>query len=153
MSTADNIKEEVKTGLKLLAFKSVSLEIAPMAIVEEAMQEGDWHAVSAIKGNGIDTDYRRFYYSTAMKSYAQISCSGYRGNCTIEPVEERDVLDALDFKEMKVLSGMIDKKSVAFIALYAQKERESVKTPEELEALNKRNASMIEEAEAALRKR
>ena len=147
---SENIKEEIKTGLRLLAFKSVSVEGASMDIVEEAMRESDWQAVSAVTENGDDKS--RYYYSTAMKSYAQTTCSG-SGSCTIAPAEEYDVLTSLSFEEMKVLGGMIDKKSVAFIGIYAQKERESVKTPEELEALNRRKASMIEEAEAALRKR
>ena len=147
---SENIKEEIKTGLRLLAFKSVSVENASMDVVEEAMKESDWHAVSAVTENGDDKS--RYYYSTAMKSYAQVTCSG-SGSCTIAPAEEYDVLRALTFEEMKALGAMIDKKSVAFIGIYAQKERESVKTEEELEALNRRNASMIEEAEAALRKR
>ena len=147
---SENIKEEIKTGLRLLAFKSVSLEGATMDVVEEAMRESDWQAVSAVTENGDDKS--RYYYSTAMKSYAQVTCSG-SGSCTIAPTEEYDVLRALTFEEMKALGAMIDKKSVAFIGIYAQKERESVKTEEELEALNRRNASMIEEAEAALRKR
>ena len=147
---SENIKEEIKTGLRLLAFKSVSVEGASEDVVEEAMRESDWHAVSAVTENGDDKS--RYYYSTAMKSYAQATCSD-SGSCTIAPAEEYDVLTSLSFEEMKVLGGMIDKKSVAFIGIYAQKERESVKTPEELEALNRRKASMIEEAEAALRKR
>ena len=150
MSTADNIKEEIKTGLRLLAFKSVSVENASMDVVEEAMKESDWQAVSAVTENG--DDKCRYYYSSAMKSYAQVTCGG-SGSCTIANAEEYDVLRDLTFEEMKTLGAMIDKKSVAFIGIYAQKERESVKTPEELEALNKRNASMIEEAEIALRKR
>ena len=147
---SENIKEEIKMGLRLLAFKSVSVEGASMDIVEEAMRESDWQAVSAVAENGDDKS--RCYYSTAMKSYAQVTCSA-GGSCTIASAEEYDVLRALTFEEMKALGAMIDKKSVAFIGIYAQKERESVKTPEELEALNKRNASMIEEAEIALRKR
>ena len=147
---SENIKEEIKTGLRLLAFKSVSVENATMDVVEEAMRESDWQAVSSVTENGDDKS--RYYYSTAMKSYAQVTC-GAGGSCTIANAEEYDVLRALTFEEMKALGAMIDKKSVAFIGIYAQKERESVKTPEELEALNKRNASMIEEAEIALRKR
>ena len=145
-----DIKEEIKTGLRLLAFKSVSVEGASEDVVEEAMRESDWHAVSAVTENGDDKS--RYYYSAAMKSYAQVTCSG-SGSCTIAPAEEYDVLTSLSFEEMKALGGMVDKKSVAFIGIYAKKERESVKTDEELEALNRRNASMIEEAEAALRKR
>ena len=61
---SENIKEEIKMGLRLLAFKSVSLEGAAMDVVEEAMQESDWQAVSAVTENGDDKS--RYYYSTAM---------------------------------------------------------------------------------------
>ena len=153
MTAAEKIKGEVTMGLKLVAYKSVTIEIAPMRIVEEAMKDNDWHALSAISGNGIDTPYRRFYYNTATKTYALLSCSGYSGECSISAADEHDVLDTLTFEEMKALGNMLDKKSVAFITTYSQKELASAKSEEELQALNARNQRMIDEAEVALRKR
>ena len=153
MTAAEKIKGEVTMGLKLVAYKSVKIEIAPMGIVEEAMKENDWHPLSAITGNGIETPYRRYYYNTATKTYALLKCSGYSGECSIEAAEEHDVLDQLSFAEMKVLAGWIDKKSVAFITTYSQKELAAAQNEDELKALNARNQRMIDEAEVALRKR
>lgn len=158
MPTVDQMKEEIKSGLRLIPYKSVSLTLTPMAIVEEAMQEsGDWHPVSAITSNDPNSDYQRYYYNTALKSYALLSCGGYKGNAEvqaeIQAVEESEVLERLSFQELKTLGGMIDKKSVAFIRIYAVKELEAAKTEEERDALDQRNAKMIQEAETALRKR
>ena len=153
MTAAEKIKGEVTMGLKLVAYKSVKIEIAPLGIVEEAMKENDWHALSAISGNGIDAPYKRYYYNTATKTYALLTCSGYTGECSIEAADEHDVLDALSFPEMKVLGGLIDKKSVAFITTYSRKELEAAQDPDELAKLNARNQRMIDEAEVALRKR
>ncbi|MBR1497282.1 MAG: hypothetical protein IJ617_06630 [Oscillospiraceae bacterium] len=153
MTAAEKIKGEVTMGLKLVAYKSVKLEVAPMSVVEEAMKENDWHPLSAISGNGIEAPYRRYYYNTATKTYALLQCSGYTGECSIEAADERDVLEALTFAEMKVLAGLIDKKSVAFITTFSQKQLAAAESEEELNALNARNKRMIDEAEVALRKR
>ena len=153
MTAAEKINGEVAMGLKLVAYKSVKIEIAPFGIVEEAMKENDWHALSAISGDGIAAPWSRFYYNTATKTYARLSCSGYTGECSIEASDEHDVLDTLSFAEMKVLAGLIDKKSVAFITTYSQKELAAAQDPEELAKLNARNQRMIDEAEVALRKR
>ena len=153
MTAAEKIKGEVTMGLKLVAYKSVKIEIAPMSVVEEAMKENDWHALNAISGNGIETPYLRYYYNTATKTYARLQCSGYTGECSIAAAEEHDVLDALSFPEMKVLGGLIDKKSVAFITTYSRKELEAAGSEEEKQKLNARNQRMIDEAEVALRKR
>ena len=153
MATADSIKSEVAMGLRLVAYKSVNLEIAPMSIVEEAMKENDWHSLSSITGNGRDENYKRYYYNTATKTFALVSCSGYTGACTISAADERDVLEILSFPELKALGNMLDKKSVAFITTYSRKELESAGSEEELKALNERNQKMIDEAEVALRKR
>ena len=153
MTAAEKIKGEVTMGLKLVAYKSVRLEVAPMSVVEEAMKENDWHALSAISGNGLESPYQRYYYNTATKTYALLKCSGYTGECSIEAADEHDVLDALSFAEMKVLAGLIDKKSVAFITTFSQKQLAAAQSEEELQALAARNQRMIDEAEVALRKR
>lgn len=151
MSAAGAIKEEVAMGLRLLAFQAAEVEVAPMALVDAAMAENQWNAVSGAARDG--NAYVRFYYNTAMKQYARATCDGYTGACRIQAEEEADVLEGLNFEELKVLGNLIDKKSVAFIRIYSEKELASAKTEEELQALNARNDRMIQEAEEALRKR
>ena len=150
---AAEIKNEIAMGLKLVAYKPVKLEIAPMSVVEEAMKESDWHSISSIAGDGLHENYRRYYYNTATKTYALLSCSGYTGASSISAVEEHEVLDSLTFPELKALGNMLDKKSVAFITTYSRKEMESAGSEAERQALNERNQKMIDEAEVALRKR
>ena len=66
MSIAETIKGEIETGLRLLAFKSVELEYAPMSLVDEALQANHWNPVSAVASEGFE--YSRYYYSTAIKT-------------------------------------------------------------------------------------
>lgn len=122
-----------------------------MSLVEETLRTNGWNAISEISHT--DFVYSRFYYSTAHKTYAHVSCNGYEGNAVIESVDESDVLGRLSFEELKTLGTMIDKKSVAFIRLYSEKELASAKTEEEMRVLNERNRKTIQEAEEALRKR
>ena len=151
MTVAETIKGELQMGLRLIAYQGLALDIAPMALVEEALREDHWSAVSqsVVK----DMEACRFYYSTAVKTYIRVACNGYTGKCSVEAVDETDVLETLSFEELKALGNMIDKKSVAFIRIYSDKELESAKTEDELKALNARNERMIAEAEIALRKR
>lgn len=153
MAIVDKIKGELKMGLKLVAYKSVNLTISPMAIVDEAMKEDHWNAVSELTAGASANEQSRFYYSSAVKTYVKVTFSGYTGACAIESVDESDVLESLNFEELKKLGNILDKKSVAFIRIYSERELESAKTEEELNALNERNARMIQEAEEALRKR
>ena len=151
MAIAETIKGEIETGLRLLAFKSVELEYAPMSLVDGALRENHWNPVSAVAAEGYD--YSRYYYSTAMKTYALVRCNGYDGKCSVAPAEEWDVLQKLNFPELKALGDMIDKKSVAFIRIYSERELASAGSEEERKALTDRQTRMIEEAEVALRKR
>ena len=151
MAIAETIKGEIETGLRLLAFKSVELELAPLSLVDETLQANHWNPVSAVAAEGYN--YCRYYYSTAMKAYALVSCNGYDGKCSIAPAEEGDVLEKLSFPELKALGDMIDKKSFAFIRIYSERELASAGSEEELKALTDRKTRMIEEAEIALRKR
>ena len=151
MAIAETIKGEIETGLRLLAFKSVELELAPLSLVDETLRANHWNPISAVAAEGYN--YCRYYYSTAMKAYALVSCNGYDGKCSIAPAEEGDVLEKLSFPELKALGDMIDKKSVAFIRIFSERQLASAGSEEELKALTDRKARMIEEAEVALRKR
>ncbi|MBQ9348861.1 MAG: hypothetical protein IJT94_16235 [Oscillibacter sp.] len=153
MQIRDKIREELAMGIPLLAFQSIKADLAPMSLVDEAMHSAGWDAVSEASGDGRTSDYSKFYYNTALKTYAHALCGGYTGACTVEAVEEGDVLEQLTFPELKKLSGLIDKKSVAFIRIYSEKELASASSQEELNALNARNDRIIAEAEVALRKR
>ena len=62
------------------------------------------------------------------------------------------MLEKLSFPELKILAGLIDKKSVAFIRIYSEKELASA-SGDERAALEERKQKMIDEAEVALRKR
>ena len=151
MAIAETIKGELETGLRLLAFKSVELEVAPMSLVDETLRANHWNPISAVAAEGFH--YNRYYYSTAMKAYALVRCNAYDGKCAIAAVEEGDVLERLSFPELKALGEMIDKKSVAFIRIYSERQLASAGSEAELKALTDRQTRMIEEAEVALRKR
>ena len=153
MQTRDKIREELAMGITLLAYESIKLDLAPLSLVDEAMKSAGWDAISEAVGDGRTSDYSKFYYSSPLKTYAHALCSGYTGSCTVTAAEEGDVLEQLTFPELKKLSGLIDKKSVAFIRIYAEKELAAASSEEELKALNERNDKMIAEAEVALRKR
>ena len=153
MRMRDKIREELAMGIPLLAFQSIKADLAPMSLVDEAMRSAGWDAVSEAVGDGRTEDYRKIYYNTALKTYARALCRGYTGACTVEAAEEGDVLEELTFPELKKLSGLIDKKSVAFIRVYSEKELAAASSQEELNALNARNDRIIAEAEVALRKR
>ena len=155
MSTPEKVKGELSMGLKLVAFKSVSVEFPPSILlggVDEAMRQCGWVGVSeAVKT--ADGSITRHYYDTAQKNYALLTLNPATGSCGIEKAEELDVLETLSFPELKVLAGLIDKKSVAFIRIYSVKELAAASSDEERAALNERNQKMIDEAEVALRKR
>lgn len=153
MQIRDKIREELAMGITLLAYESVKMDLAPMQLVDEAMKSAGWDAISDVSGDGRTADYSKYYYSTPLKAYARALCGGYSGTCSITSVEEGDVLEQLTFPELKRLSGLIDKKSVAFIRIYAEKELAAASSEEERKALNDRNDKMIAEAEVALRKR
>ena len=80
-------------------------------------------------------------------------CNGYTGACEIKAADETDMLQSMTFPEIKHLGALIDKKSVAFITIYSQKEHEAAGSEEERKALAERKERMIAEAEVALRKR
>ena len=153
MQIRDKLREELAMGIPLLAFQSIKMDLAPMSLVDEAMRSAGWDAVSEASGDGRTGDYSKYFYNTAMKTYAHALCRGYTGACRVEAVEEGDVLEQLTFPELKKLSGLIDKKSVAFIRIYAEKELAAASSQEERNALNARNDRMIAQAEVALRKR
>ena len=151
MATAEQIKNELEMGLRLLSFQSVKLEQAPLAVVDQVMRANAWSSITAPTREGNECII--YYYSTAMKSYARVVSVGGNGACTVENVEESDVLERLSFPELQKLGNMIDKKSVAFIRIYSDKELASAGSEEELRKLHERNQKMIDEAEVALRKR
>ena len=152
--TTEEIKGALTMGLKLLAFKSITLELAPLRAVEEAMKGEGWEPISGITASKADvTELSRYYYSSMQKTYAHVICSAYTGGCEIKAADETEMLQSMTFEELKHLGNLIDKKSVAFIRIYSEKKLASAKTEEELKALNARNEKMIAEAEVALRKR
>ena len=154
MTLSEKLKGELTMGLKLVAFKPVSVVIPPevlLAGVDDAMQQNGWVGVSVV-ARGDDGTIKRYYYDTAQKNYVQVSLNPSSGDCGIEKAEELDVLEQLSFPELKVLAGLIDKKSVAFIRIYSEKELAAA-SGEERAALEERKQKMIDEAEVALRKR
>ena len=150
MTITEKIKGELTMGLKLVAYKPVTVQIPPMAVVDDAMQQLGWSAVSEITRDG-DT-LSRYYYDTAQKNYVLAKFNIATGACDINAVEEGDVLELLSFPELKVLAGLIDKKSVAFIRIFAEKELAAA-SGDERAALEERRQKMVDEAEVALRKR
>ena len=150
MPDVSSIKAELAMGLRLIAYKDVTVQVPSMAEMDQAMQESGWSAVSEIAG-GDDGASRRYYYDTAQKTYVLATVDA-SGSATIAKAEETDVLEQLSFPELKVLAGLIDKKSVAFIRIYSEKEHAAA-SGEELAALQERRQKMIDEAEDALRKR
>ena len=145
----NSIKAELAMGLRLIAYKDLSLQVPSMAEMDQAMRESGWDAVSEITGDSGAS--RRYYYDTAQKTYALATVDA-SGNGTVVKAEETDVLEQLSFPELKVLAGLIDKKSVAFIRIYSEKELAAA-SGDELAALQERKQKMIDEAEVALRKR
>ena len=101
MQTRDKIREELAMGITLLAYESIKLDLAPLSLVDEAMRSAGWDAVSEATGDGRTSDYSKFYYNTALKTYAHALCGGYTGSCTVEAAEEGDVLEQLTFPELK----------------------------------------------------
>ena len=154
MILPENVKGELTMGLKLVAFKPVSVEFPPSVLiagVDEAMHQNGWAGVSEAT-RADDGAIHRYYYDTAQKNYVQLSLNPASGACGIEKAEELDVLEKLSFPELKVLAGLIDKKSVAFIRIYSEMELAAA-SGDERAALEERKQKMIDEAEVALRKR
>ena len=150
MTITEKIKGELAMGLRLVAYKPVTVQIPPMAVLDEAMQQNGWSVVSEVANDG--GTLSRYYYDTAQKNYVLAAFNGATGACDISAVEESDVLEKLSFPELKVLAGLIDKKSVAFIRIYSEKELAAA-SGEERAALEERRQKMVDEAEVALRKR
>ena len=151
MTITEKIKGELAMGLRLVAYKPVTVQIPPMAVVDDAMQQNGWSAVSEVANSG-DGTLSRYYYDTAQKTYVLAAFNTGTGACDISAVEESDVLETLSFPELKVLAGLIDKKSVAFIRIYSEKELAAA-SGDERAALEERRQKMVDEAEVALRKR
>ena len=150
MTITEKIKGELAMGLRLVAYKPVTVQIPPMAVLDDAMQQNGWSAVSEVVADG--GILCRYYYDTAQKNYVLAAFNTATGTCDITSVEESDVLEKLSFPELKVLAGLIDKKSVAFIRIYSEKEMAAA-SGDELAALEERRQKMVDEAEVALRKR
>ena len=154
MSNTESIRSELQLGLKMLAFKSVRLESANLASVEEVMKEEGWEAISGVTKGGADgSECNQYFYNSMQKNYAQVICNDNTGACEIRSADETEMLQSMTFQELQQLAKLIDKKSVAFIRIFSEKELASAQTEEELRALNERNEKMIAEAEVALRKR
>ena len=151
MTIIETIRDELSMGLKLIAYKPLSVNIPPLAVLDDAMAANGWSAVSEVTDGG-DGTFQRYYYDTAQKNYVLATITSASGVCNLTTAEEGDVLEKLSFPELKVLAGLIDKKSVAFIRIYSEKELAAA-SGDELAALNERNQKMIDEAEIALRKR
>lgn len=150
MTITEKIKGELAMGLRLVAYKPVTVQIPPMAVLDDAMQQNGWSAVSEIAADG--STISRYYYDTAQKNYVLAAFNTVTGACDINAVEEGDVLEKLSFPELKKLAGLIDKKSVAFIRIYSEKELAAA-SGDERTALEERRQKMVDEAEIALRKR
>ena len=150
MTVTEKIKGELAMGLRLVAYKPVTVQLPPMAVVDDAMQQNGWSAVSEIVSEG--GTLSRYYYDTAQKNYVLAVFNVTTGACDINAVDEGDVLEKLSFPELKKLAGLIDKKSVAFIRIYSEKELAAA-SGEERAALEERRQKMVDEAEVALRKR
>lgn len=150
MTITEKIKGELAMGLRLVAYKPVTVQIPPMAVLDDAMQQNGWSAVSEVASDG--GTLSRYYYDTAQKNYVLAVFNSATGTCDITAVEEGDVLEKLSFPELKVLAGLIDKKSVAFIRIYSEKELAAA-SGDERAALEERRQKMVDEAEVALRKR
>lgn len=150
MTITEKIKGELAMGLRLVAYKPVTVQIPPMAVLDDAMQQNGWSAVSEVVADG--STLSRYYYDTAQKNYVLAAFNTVTGACDINAVEEGDVLEKLSFPELQKLAGLIDKKSVAFIRIYAEKELAAA-SGDERAALEERRQKMVDEAEVALRKR
>lgn len=155
MSAVDKFHGELEMALKLVAFKKVNVDfpqITLMAAVDSAMQSCHWVGVSQpeVGGDGL---IHRCYYDTAQKNYVSAFFDPKSLACSFEKADEIDVLEKMSFADLKVLSGLIDKKSVAFIRIYAEKELAACSSEEERAALIERKQKMVDEAEVALRKR
>lgn len=150
MTITEKIKGELAMGLRLVAYKPVTVQIPPMAVLDDAMQQNGWSAVSEVVADG--STLIRYYYDTAQKNYVLAAFNTVTGACDINAVEEGDVLEKLSFPELQKLAGLIDKKSVAFIRIYAEKELAAA-SGDERAALEERRQKMVDEAEVALRKR
>ena len=150
MTITEKIKGELAMGLRLVAYKPVTVQIPPMAVLDDAMQQNGWSAVSEVVTDG--SVLSRYYYDTAQKNYVLAVFNTVTGACDINAVEEGDVLEKLSFPELKKLAGLIDKKSVAFIRIYSEKELAAA-SGDERAALEERRQKMVDEAEVALRKR
>jgi len=150
MTITEKIKGELAMGLRLVAYKPVTVQIPPMAVLDDAMQQNGWSAVSEVVADG--STLIRYYYDTAQKNYVLAAFNTVTGACDINAVEEGDVLEKLSFPELQKLAGLIDKKSVAFIRIYAEKELATA-SGDERAALEERRQKMVDEAEVALRKR
>ena len=150
MTITEKIKGELAMGLRLVAYKPVTVQIPPMAVLDDAMQQNGWSAVSEVTADG--SVLSRYYYDTAQKNYVLAVFNTVTGACDINAVEEGDVLEKLSFPELKKLAGLIDKKSVAFIRIYSEKELAAA-SGDERAALEERRQKMVDEAEVALRKR
>ena len=153
MSVSEQIKNDIQMGIKLLAFKPVKAEIAPMSVVEDTLKSEGWEPISAAIASEEGRVFSRYFYNSMQKVYAHVTCNGYTGACEIQVADETEMLQSMSFAELKHLATLIDKKTVAFIRIYSEKELAAAKTDEELQALNARNEKMIAEAEVALRKR
>ena len=149
MTITEKIKGELAMGLRLVAYKPVTVQIPPMAVLDDAMQQNGWSAVSEVTADG--SVLSRYYYDTAQKNYVLAVFNTVTGACDIN-AEEGDVLEKLSFPELKKLAGLIDKKSVAFIRIYSEKELAAA-SGDERAALEERRQKMVDEAEVALRKR
>ena len=150
MTITEKIKGELAMGLRLVAYKPVTVQIPPMAVLDDAMQQNGWSAVSEVVADG--NVLSRYYYDTAQKNYVLAMFHTDTGVCDVNAVEEGDVLEKLSFPELKKLAGLIDKKSVAFIRIYSEKELAAA-SGDERAALEERRQKMVDEAEVALRKR
>lgn len=147
-----SVKEEILQGLKLIQFKNLDLDFVTMNLLERTLENEHWIAVSDINENGWESDYSRLYYNPVSDVYINASAQGYYGTGKITRIEEEEALESLSFDEIKSLGKQLNKKSVSYIRIYANKEREYAEARGELEQLASKTNALLEETEAALRK-
>ena len=145
-----SLKDEVLNGLKLIQFKNLELPICIMSVVAEVLSGEHWIPASNVVVNS--TNFSRIFYNPMNELYINVDCNGEKVSGSISKVEEEEALNKLTYYELRDLGKQFSKKSVNFIRIFNEKEREQAEKEGKLAELMMKKNALIERTEAALRK-
>ena len=100
------MKDEIRSLVKSVvdrfengSSENESIDIAPMGIIIDIIEELGWEKFSDLDSNGWDCDYSVTYYQPNKERFVHITASGYYGHARIYVISNEEAIDSLSYDE------------------------------------------------------